>query len=106
MLVGVSALVTPGTPTAGLPPCNSRTFSSVLAAAISFQAARLNTRILTVLNQPPPRWLRMWLCDGGVAVGEPPTREASIMPGWLRHGVPAAHATVDGSGRNPTAAIA
>jgi hypothetical protein len=33
MLVGVSALITPGTPAAGFPPCSSRTFSRLFAAA-------------------------------------------------------------------------
>src|SRR5262245_25830454 len=98
MLVGVSALITPGTPVAGFPPCSSRTFSRLFAAAISFHACKLNTRIFTVLNHPPARRLRIWLCDGGLAVGDPPTREASIIPGWFRHVLPAGQATVDGSG--------
>ena len=38
----------------GLPPCSSRTFGSVLAAAIWFHASRVNILILTVLNHPPP----------------------------------------------------
>src|SRR5215218_11062945 len=106
MLVGVSALITPGVPTCGLLPCSSRTLDRVFAAAISFHAASENTRMFTVLNQPPPCSLRMWLCDTGSADAGPPTRDRSIIAGWLRHGVPARQAAVPAGGTIPAAAIA
>jgi len=49
-------------------------------AALEFHAARLKTRMFTVLNQPPPGWPKMWLCETGRALGEPPMRDRSIMP--------------------------